>query len=88
MNQVTVGSATVTHLNDRLLVRYAVVAPYGTAPRGRDLLAPAAWDVLRGHQTRWFLVRAAVPASAGATTDADAVLIAVIPRLQALTRTP
>jgi Protein of unknown function (DUF3485) len=86
--RVTVGGATIQRLGDRRLVRYGVVGPSGVAPRGLDLLLPAAWELLRGRPATYYLVRVAVADGPGAEARAGDVLAAVLPRLLAIAERP
>lgn len=82
--RATAGGATVQHLDDRRLIRYAVVGPSGVVPRGRDLLLSAGGDVLRGRPATYYLVRVAVVDGAGAEARALDALVTVLSRLLAM----
>jgi hypothetical protein len=86
--RATVGGATVQHLDDRVLVRYAVVGPSGVAARGPDLLLPVAWDLLRGRPATYYVLRVAVADGAGAEARAGDALAAALPRLLAIAQRP
>jgi hypothetical protein len=78
---VAVGEATLAHLGDRRLLRFAVVGPSGVGRSGWDLLLPAAWDQVREAAAAYYVVRVAVADDPGAAARADAVLAAVLGRL-------
>jgi len=61
---------------DQRLLEYAVVGPAGVAPSSTSSLPGAAWDALTGRAGPYFMVRASVPAGAGAA--ADGLLAAVL----------
>lgn len=76
-----VGEATMSHVGDRRLLRYAVVGPSGVGRSGWDLLLPAAWDQVRGRTATYSVVRVAVADDPGAAARADGLLAAVLDRL-------
>lgn len=77
-----VAEATVQHLNDRRLIRSAVVGPHGIARQARDLLPGAAWDLARGRPATYYMVRVSVAADeAGAGDRAGEILAAALSRL-------
>ncbi|HEY7199395.1 MAG TPA: exosortase-associated EpsI family protein [Candidatus Dormibacteraeota bacterium] len=82
--RVAVGASTVTHVDERRLVRYAVVGPSGVGSEGRDLLLPAVRDLALGRSPTYYVVRVAVADDAGAAARADAALASVLSRLISL----
>lgn len=78
--EAQVGEATLQHLTDRRLVRYAVVGPHGTARRPLDLALGAAWDAVRGRAYPYFLVRVSTRAGDGGAAAAG-LLGYILPRL-------
>jgi Protein of unknown function (DUF3485) len=79
--RVTVGSSTVTRLDDRRLLRYAVVGPTGVGRDGRDLLLPAAWDMAVGRSSTYYVVRVTVADGPGAEARAAAALAPALSKL-------
>lgn len=78
---VPVGAATMQHVADRRVLRFAVVGPGGVGRRGRDLALRAALDLARGQAATYYLVRVAVLDVAGADALADGALATVLSRL-------
>lgn len=79
--QVAVGQATVSHLDDRRVLRYAVIGPSGVGRRGTDLLLPAVWNLVLGQPAAYYCVRVAVVDGIGAPERADDALAAVLSHL-------
>jgi hypothetical protein len=82
--RVTVGEATVSHLDDRRVLRYAVIGPSGVGGRSSDLLMPAVWSLVMGQPAAYYVVRVAVVDGIGAADRADDAMAAVLSHLVAL----
>src|SRR5262249_37681423 len=80
--QAPVAEATLQHLADRRVIRYAMIGPHGIGREARDLVLGAAWDTVRGRADAYFLVRVSTSADGGGVAAAD-LLARVLARLAA-----
>ncbi|HKF18482.1 MAG TPA: hypothetical protein VKF14_14995 [Candidatus Dormibacteraeota bacterium] len=75
----TAGEATLRHLSERRVIRYAIVGPHGIGREARDLMLGAAWDAVRGHAAAYYLVRVSTSVDSGVA--ATALFARVLSRL-------
>lgn len=81
--QAPVMEAYLWHLDDRRLVRSAVVGPQGIAAEGRDLAPGSAWDLIVDHKATYYMVRVSAQAPA---TGTDQIMARILDRLRAAAR--
>jgi hypothetical protein len=79
--RVAVGEASMRHVADGRVLDSAVAGPSGVGRDGRDLLLPAAWDLVRGRSATYYVVRVSMPVGDGAPERGRGLLAAVLSRL-------
>jgi hypothetical protein len=85
----TVSAVDVWRISEHLLVAYCVVGPDGVMAHATDDLLRTGWEVLRGTEGPYYLVRVATPVigpETGADQIADRLFAKVLPILQARLR--
>ena len=88
-DRVPYAWARIHHLDRSLSLAYAVVDGNAVSARGTDNLLQVGWDVLRGADTRAYLVRLTFPAWSTATAEqarAQQMLAPLLGRLRGVRR--